>query len=57
VQFSVLFSGFFIFSPSFPVTLPPNAGHWLFILEVSKSHTATHHRRWTSDQLVAETPT
>ena len=29
----------------FPVALRPNAGHGLLILEVSRSHTATHHSR------------
>jgi len=29
----------------FPVTLRPNAGHGLLILEVSKSHTTMHHSR------------
>ena len=29
----------------FSVALRPNAGHGLLILEVSKSHTATHHSR------------
>ena len=29
----------------FPVTLRPNAGHGLPILEVSRSHTTTHHSR------------
>jgi len=41
-----------------PVTLRPNAGHGLLILEVSRSHTTTHQSvgfLWTSDQLVAET--
>ena len=36
------------FSPSkffFPVALQPNAGHGLHILEVSRSHTTTHHSR------------
>ena len=42
----------------FPVGLRPDAGHGLLILEVSRSHTTTHHRLlWTSDQLVAETST
>jgi len=29
----------------FPVTVRPNAGHGLLILEVSRSHTTTHHSR------------
>jgi hypothetical protein len=29
----------------FPVALRPNAGHGLLILEVSRSHTTTHHSR------------
>jgi hypothetical protein len=29
----------------FAVALRPNAGHGLLILEVSKSHTTTHHSR------------
>jgi len=29
----------------FPVVLRPNAGHSLLILEVSRSHTTTHHSR------------
>ena len=29
----------------FPVALRPNEGHGLLILEVSRSHTATHHSR------------
>jgi hypothetical protein len=32
-----------LFSP--PVALRPNAGHGLLILEVSRSHTTTHHSR------------
>jgi len=28
-----------------PVALRPNAGHGLLILEVSRSHTTTHHSR------------
>ena len=32
----------------FSVALRPNAGHGLLILEVSRSHTATHHIRWDS---------
>jgi len=34
-------SGFF-----FPVALQPKASHGLLILEVSRSHTATHHSRY-----------
>jgi hypothetical protein len=30
------------------VALRPNAGHGLLILEVSTSHTTTHHSRWVS---------
>ena len=33
---------------SFPVALRPHAGHGLLILEVSRSHTTTHHSRWDS---------
>jgi len=33
---------FFIY---FPVALRPSAGHGLLILEVSRSHTTTHHSR------------
>ena len=33
---------------SFPVVLRLNAGHGLLILEVSRSHTMTHHRRQNS---------
>ena len=29
----------------FPVALQPNAGHGLLLLEVSRSHTTTHHSR------------
>ena len=29
----------------FPVALRPNAGHGLLILDVSRSHTTTHHNR------------
>jgi len=29
----------------FPVALRPNTGHGLLILEVSRSHTTTHHSR------------
>jgi len=29
----------------FAVVLRPNAGHGLLILEVSRSHTTTHHSR------------
>jgi len=29
----------------FSVALRPNAGHYLLILEVSRSHTTTHHSR------------
>jgi len=29
----------------FPLALRPNAGHGLLILEVSRSHTTTHHSR------------
>ena len=32
----------------FSVALRPNAGHGLLILEVSRSHTATHHSRQDS---------
>jgi len=32
-------------SPSSPVALRPNADHSLLILEVSRSHTTTHHSR------------
>jgi hypothetical protein len=52
-------SAIFVFF--FCVTLRPNVRHGL-ILEVSRSHTTTHHSRsvgilWTSDQLVAENST
>jgi hypothetical protein len=44
-----------------PVTLRPNTGHDLLILEVSRSHSTTYHSRWdvfwTNDQLVAQTYT
>jgi hypothetical protein len=46
-----------LFVVFFSVALRPNAGHGLLILEVSRSHTMTHHLLWTSDQLVAETST
>ena len=37
---------FLIIKPTFfSVALRPNAGHGLLILEVSKSHTTTHHSR------------
>jgi hypothetical protein len=37
----------------FPVTLRPNAGHGLLILEVSRSHTTTHHSPYhTSGQVI-----
>ena len=32
----------------FPVALRPNAGHGLLMLEVSRSHTTTHHSRQDS---------
>jgi len=32
----------------FPVALRPYAGHGLLILEISRSHTTTHHSRWDS---------
>ena len=32
----------------FPVVMWPNAGHGLLILEVSRSHTTTHHSRYDS---------
>jgi len=36
----------YIYSPPTPpVALRPNAGHALLILEVSRSHTTTHHSR------------
>jgi len=31
--------------PPTPVALRPNVGHGLLILEVSRSHTTTHHSR------------
>ena len=34
-----------IHSYFFPVALRPNAGHGILILEVSRSHTTTHHSR------------
>jgi len=34
--------------PFFSVRLRPNAGHGLLILEVHRSHTATHHSRYDS---------
>jgi len=43
-----------------PVALRPNAGHGFLILEVSRSHTATHQSVgliWMSDQPVADTST
>jgi len=43
LKIKVIFRRFF-----FPVTLRPNAGHGLLILEVSWSHTTTHHSRWDS---------
>ena len=36
----------------FSVALRPNAGHGLLILEVSRSHTTTHHSRQDSSGLV-----
>ena len=39
--FVVLLKFFFLFS----VALRPHAGHGLLILEVSRSHTTTHHSR------------
>jgi hypothetical protein len=38
--YSPIFTFFF-----FPVALRPNVGHGLLILEVSGSHTTTHHSR------------
>jgi len=35
----------FFFLLLFAVALRPNAGHGLFILDVSRSHTTTHHSR------------
>jgi len=37
-----------IYMHFFPVALRPKAGQDLFILEVSRSHTTTHHSRWDS---------
>ena len=37
-----------IHSYFFPVALRPNAGHGILILEVSRSHTTTHHSRQDS---------
>ena len=34
-----------IYAFLFAVALQPNAGHDLLILEVSRSHTTTHHSR------------
>ena len=39
----------------FPVALRPNAGHGLLILEVSRSHTTTHHSRQDSSGRVIST--
>jgi hypothetical protein len=37
-----------VLPPLLSVALRPSAGHGLFILEVSRSHTTTHHSRWDS---------
>ena len=37
-----------VFSPPPPLALWPNKGHGLLILEVSRSHTTTHHNRQDS---------
>ena len=43
--FSCVMSGFILRIFFLPVALRPNAGHSLLILEVSRSHTTTHHIR------------
>ena len=40
----------------FSVALRPNAGHGLLILEVSRSHTTTHHSRQDSSGRVISSP-
>jgi len=41
----------------FPVALQPNAGHGLHILEVSRSHTTTHHSRLdSSGRVISSSP-
>ena len=45
LTFFVLYPGGSPSSFSFLMTLRPNAGHDLLILEVSRSHTTTHHSR------------
>jgi len=44
-NFPLQISALFLFFFFFPVALRPNAGHGLLILEVSRSHTTTHHSR------------
>ena len=43
IHYSYIHKYLFIFF--FAVALRPNAGHDLLILEVSRSHTTTHHSR------------
>ena len=43
---------FYIYASPFFVALRPNAGHGLLIIEVSRSHTTTHHIRYDSSGLV-----
>jgi len=39
---------YFIYYYLFSVALRPNAGHGFLFLEVSRSHTTTHHSRYDS---------
>ena len=48
IPFACLFSLLVTHPHFFFVALRPNAGHGLLILEVSRSHTTTHHSRWDS---------
>jgi len=44
-QMPILLSSYIYIFFIFAVALRPNAGHDLLILEVSRSHTMTHHSR------------
>ena len=45
IQHTVLFIYQLVFVVVVVVALRPNAGHGLLILEISRSHTTTHHSR------------
>jgi len=42
---SYIYMYIYIYIYIFPMALRPNAGHGLLFLEVSRSHTTTHHIR------------